>query len=385
MKVTQKADGDETTIAEYSYDAQGRRIKSVLAARGELDGTVYAYYNDRWQMLESRDGSENVVTQTVYGTQYVDEIVRWWRDGRGAMYVLQDANWNVISTVDYDGKVLDRVRLTPYGIATFDTETINGDYDGDGDTDSSDNTELTNCYGTATGACRIFDYDDNGTINVLDTLDFAALSPTDSDVQRQPARRTSPNRFPFAHQGLVLDQETLGYQNRHRQYAPQQRRFMQRDPLCRILDLPPASEYDESPSLYTYAASAPASNVDPSGLACGPGGWGDWIVPDRPYGHDFTGPCQFHDDCYGACWGGQHVFSKGYCDTTFLARMRSECLHLYAFWEIFDRRHCLYVARVYYTAVDWLGQGAYNRACPSKYPEPCDPIGDWPKVRRKRR
>ncbi len=32
-------------------------------------------------MLQSRDGSENVVTQTVYGTQYVDEIVRWRRDG----------------------------------------------------------------------------------------------------------------------------------------------------------------------------------------------------------------------------------------------------------------------------------------------------------------
>jgi hypothetical protein len=99
-------------------------------------------------LLESRDGSENVVTQTVYGTQYVDEIVRWWRDGRGAMYVLQGerseclraptgkadtmsasgsqawpggsehdaspwrANWNVTFMVEYDASVFNH--NTPY-------------------------------------------------------------------------------------------------------------------------------------------------------------------------------------------------------------------------------------------------------------------------------
>ncbi len=218
-------------------------------------------------MLESRDGSENVVTQTVYGTQYVDEIVRWWRDGRGAMYVLQDANWNVTSTVDYDGKVLDRVRLTPYGIATFDTETINGDYDGDGDTDSSDSTELSNCYGTATGACRIFDYDDNGTINLADLFDFLALSPTDSDVQRQPVRRTSPNRFPFAHQGLVLDQETLSYQNRHRQLLATLRRYLQRDPQAFLnAAFLAKSNYPDGLAPQAAFGMNPVSFADPEGL-----------------------------------------------------------------------------------------------------------------------
>jgi len=48
------------------------RIKKVITNSGGLDGTEYFYYNDRWQMLESRNGSEAVVTRTVFGTQYVD-------------------------------------------------------------------------------------------------------------------------------------------------------------------------------------------------------------------------------------------------------------------------------------------------------------------------
>ncbi len=187
------------------------------------------------------------------------------------MYVLQDANWNVTSTVDYDGKVLDRVRLTPYGIATFDTETVNGDYDGDGDTDSSDSTELTNCYGTATGACRIFDYDDNGTINVLDTLDFAALSPTDSDVQRQPARRTSPNRFARAHQGLYLDCEVRNYQNRRRIYSLSLNTFIQPDPAAfssgvNANGFDPNTSFKDGMNSYCYVSSNPTCRTDPSGL-----------------------------------------------------------------------------------------------------------------------
>ena len=147
------------------------------------------------QFLESRNGSEAVVTRTVFGTQYVDEVVRWSRDGRGVMFVYQDANYNVVATADYDGKVLERVRLTPYGQPTFDVETVNGGerserprtaigkadtksasgsragpqrvstkrtsegYDGDGDTDSADSDTLSNtCLGDFSGPCRIFDY-----------------------------------------------------------------------------------------------------------------------------------------------------------------------------------------------------------------------------------
>jgi hypothetical protein len=45
----------------------------------------------------------------------VDEVVRWSRDGRGVMFVYQDANYNVVATADYDGgdsyKVIDDFAL----------------------------------------------------------------------------------------------------------------------------------------------------------------------------------------------------------------------------------------------------------------------------------
>ena len=56
------------------------------------------------------------------------------------MFVFQDANWNVTATLNYDTVVVDRVHTKPYGEPTFDTYTINGDYDGDGDLDASDDT-----------------------------------------------------------------------------------------------------------------------------------------------------------------------------------------------------------------------------------------------------
>ena len=112
-------------------------------------------------------------SQTVFGTKYVDEIVRWYRDGRGAMYVFQDANWNVTATVSHMTQPLDRIRTTPYGQPTFDVEVVNGDWDDDGDTDSADVDALLDCFSVGdTGDCRIFDYDDNGTINLNDYFDL---------------------------------------------------------------------------------------------------------------------------------------------------------------------------------------------------------------------
>jgi len=61
----------------------------------------------------------------------------------------QDADWNVTSAVNYAAVPLDRVYTTPYGQPTFDTETINGDYDGDGDIDGADNFAFAGCAASA--------------------------------------------------------------------------------------------------------------------------------------------------------------------------------------------------------------------------------------------
>ncbi|MEE9294774.1 MAG: RHS repeat-associated core domain-containing protein [Phycisphaerae bacterium] len=276
-----KTQEDNLTIAEYGYDGLGRRIKKVVTSRQPLDGTTYYYYNKKWQMLESRDGSENVDTQVIYGTRYVDEIVRFEHNGKGAMFAFQNANWNVTSTVNYDTVVLDRLHTSPYGEPTWDTETINGDYDGDGDLDGTDDSNLTTCKnGTqpVTGACRVFDFDNDGDVDTADETVFDSIySGSGADIMRQPGRRTSANAFPFAHQGLMLDEETLTYQNRFRQYNPWQKRFLQQDPAGQKTGL----------NTYAYTGSRPTSSLDPTGLdddfrveyQCGtlPPGFSGWV------------------------------------------------------------------------------------------------------------
>ncbi len=300
--VSVKSEDGLETVATYEYDALGRRINKSVAGTvglGEgLNGTTYYYYNKQWQMLESRDGSENVDTRVIYGTRYVDEIVLFEKLRYGSMFVFQDANWNVTSTVNYDAVVLDRIHNTPYGEPTFDSYTINGDYDGDGDLDSTDDSNLTTCKNGSqpvTGACRVFDFDNDGDVDIADESRFDELySGSGTDITRQPGRSTSANGFIFAHQGLMIDEETALYYNRFRLYNSQIRRFLTRDPfeetphgrLNHILDhggaasLSAIAQYIDtalqmpginSLSLYEYESIAPLHVTDALGLAaCAP-------------------------------------------------------------------------------------------------------------------
>jgi len=153
----------------------------------------------------------------------------------------------------------------PYGQPTFDTYTMNGDYDGDGDIDGTDyvqgffagNKCEAGSGSAVSGACRVYDYDDDKDVDDTDQTRFVELYGSSGMVSRQPARRTSANALPFANQGLLLDEETQTYQNRHRQYDPWMKRFVQRDAL----------QYVDSLCLYEYQNSSMANRQDPSGAA----------------------------------------------------------------------------------------------------------------------
>ena len=53
----------------------------MVANSGDLDGTTVYHYNGH-QIIETRDGSANVVMQVYHGTQYIDEghDDAWWND-----------------------------------------------------------------------------------------------------------------------------------------------------------------------------------------------------------------------------------------------------------------------------------------------------------------
>ncbi len=85
----------------------------------------------------------------------------------------------------------------------------------------------------------------------------------------------------FGHQGLAFDVEIGSYQNRHRQYAPKMKRFLQKDSLVVGLksddDFQPVngiedyvvtsvrSAYQDGLNLYGYVLSNPLTKLDPTG------------------------------------------------------------------------------------------------------------------------
>ncbi len=88
---------------------------------------------------------------------------------------------------------------------------------------------------------------------------------------------------------------------------------------------------------------------------CGPGGIGDWFVPDTNYGESIFLACQIHDWCYGEALSPKDKFFSDlifWCNMTILVSIEDGDVDL----EILDR---LRVRRntTYYLAVAYHGDG----------------------------
>ena len=222
------------------------------------------YYYDGQRIIETRDGSGNLVQQFIHGTQYIDVLVMVRVKDKGDMYVQQDANWNVIGLTDQGGSLVERHVYRPYGELTIHQETSFGDRDGDGDVDSTDKgTVGTTCTGTVSGACRILDLDFDGDYDSADATKFDSLAQGNA---RHPGRLFTSVDQPFGHQGLLFDAEIGSYQNRARQYDPGKRRFAQRDPL--VFGIGVKASYQDGMNVYGYLKVSPFHFFDPMGRDC---------------------------------------------------------------------------------------------------------------------
>ncbi len=274
------------------YDGLGRRVKKVVTNSGTHDGISWYYY-DRNQIIETHDGNGKLINQVYHGTQYIDEIVAM-RTEYGRVYVHQAEgdqcgslkDWNVIGLSDVTGRVLERYYYSPYGELEVVRDAHFFDYDDDGDVDDDDETAFTACIGETSGDCLRFDADCDGEVTEVDDGEefgyYTATLTADTELQRIPATTVSTMGNPFGHQGLAFDVEIGSYQNRHRQYAPKMKRFMQRDPLgtrpvvrkpwstSRDPALDPRGRvvqpYADGMNLYEDVKSNPTTDTDPSGL-----------------------------------------------------------------------------------------------------------------------
>ncbi|MCH8991812.1 MAG: hypothetical protein IIA44_08720 [Acidobacteria bacterium] len=139
VKVQSAADSGAVTIQTAEFDVWGRRIKKVVTNSGDLDATTVFLY-DRHKIIETRDGSSNVVAQFIHGTRYIDELVMARITGKGDFYYHQDANWNVIALTNPAGGLVEEYNYTPYGRLVAKRHHAFGDADADGDVDAADNT-----------------------------------------------------------------------------------------------------------------------------------------------------------------------------------------------------------------------------------------------------
>ncbi len=220
-------------------------------------------------MIETRDGSGNVLMQVIHGTRYIDEVVQLFLQDAGRVYVHQDANYNVTTLTDITGRVLERSFYSPYGQLEAVISKHPFDYDDDGDVDADDASMIdADCSGDYSGDCRRLDADGDRDIDE-DDLDIIAAYigglSGDTALTRVPSSPRSRLGNPFAHQGLPLDAEIASYQNRARQYNPGLKRFMQRDPLA--MRNRAGSGYQDGMNLSVYQSSLPIRLLDPYG-AC---------------------------------------------------------------------------------------------------------------------
>jgi len=100
------------TTAEYKYDALGRRFSKQLP--NSSTHPLTSYYHDGNQVIEERDGSDNVLKQYIYGNG-IDEVFRvdinesgnftpyyFHINGIGSVTAITDQNGNIVERYSYD-------------------------------------------------------------------------------------------------------------------------------------------------------------------------------------------------------------------------------------------------------------------------------------------
>ena len=264
-KAQRVADGDTTTIGTYAYWPDNRRASKTVEHCGSEavandggDTVVCFYYSNKWQILETRNGSSQATRQWVWGARYVDEILFLDVNGDPATSNIcdaddpnkaggtrryfpltqhrprcgldhdaipelrpeccvkgQDRNWNVVALSEYggdgvgtNGRLAERYAYTPYG----EFVVLKGD-------------------GGSGELGRVLPASGVGNI--------------------------------FFHQGLPFDQEKGSYQNRKREYRPHG--FAQRDSSDSGRRVRALAEYRDGSSLYAYLRTTPTRGQDPTG------------------------------------------------------------------------------------------------------------------------
>jgi len=94
-------------------------------------------------------------------------------------------------------------------------------------------------------------------------------------------------------------------------------------------------------------------------FGCGPGGFGDWIVPDTMWGLNISEACRVHDWYYRFYWD-RSTEAKKFADTLLMDNCRAIIEQGSSNVIILNLRYIR--CRTYYFMVDRCGQSAWDEA-----------------------
>ena len=110
-RVIQITDTSQSLVANYKYDALGRRIQK------DVNGTVTTFFYDDARSIEERTGTDTVARQYVYG-RGIDELLELTTNGQSFFYH-DNTIGSVVALTNGSGGVQERYRYDPYGQVTI--------------------------------------------------------------------------------------------------------------------------------------------------------------------------------------------------------------------------------------------------------------------------
>ncbi|MFQ5495618.1 MAG: hypothetical protein ACE5EX_09590, partial [Phycisphaerae bacterium] len=250
---------DNTVLANYTYDALGRRI----VFEDPVAAVTTRYYFDGRSVVEERDGAcpgpncDARLRFHVNGAQFIDERVTTFEDSTSEFaYYLINQNFSVAGMGNADGSVIDSLDYSSTGDFAgsgqgppsffHDAPTPdppNPDIPPDLDIDLRDFASFQNCFGQTTPTClAVHDFDtadvSDGDIDLDDYARFVGclrgpfLTPDQACGQTRPPAPPPPSGT-FTLHGRPVDILSDGHTLipiRARYYDAVNGRWLQRDP-----------------------------------------------------------------------------------------------------------------------------------------------------------
>ena len=307
-----------SVVTTMQYDGQGRRTVKAVTNSGGLDAT-YHYYLDGQSLVETRNGSDQVLKQHVWNTTpggYIDELIQVGLniDPQNAdtgtatenlcerfFWPLHNANFNVMALLNAGGVMVERYEYTPYGGRTvFSHGWMLADFNNDGVVGQGDVDLVLAHWGGTSDADQVAEAGDNGLVGQYELAlvlnNYGSALPNDPQVHHPTAGsfRGDPDAGVYGvalndigHQGLMHDEEIGLIYNRARVLRPDLGRFMQRDPLG----------YVDGMNQYEYTRSNPVIHRDPSGTMVSPSALRN--LTQATIALELKSLC--NEDCLGEC------------------------------------------------------------------------------------